>query len=195
MNRLFFAVSAAVSVLATSAFAHTGGTGVNGFAAGFTHPIGGLDHILAMIAVGILAAQMGGKALWAVPLSFVAMMLVGGGIAMAGGNVPFVELGIVGSVVLLGAVVAFGREMPLVAAMALVGVLSIFHGHAHGLEMPANAGGAQYAMGFALATAVLHGIGLGGSLLLRRLDEKVAPMALRASGAALSVAGLALFVL
>jgi urease accessory protein len=195
MNRLFFSVAAAGMVLATSAFAHTGAGALHGFAAGFGHPFMGLDHILAMIAVGVLAAQLGGKAMGYVPASFVVMMLVGGGVALLGGTVPFVELGIVGSVILLGAVVAFGRQMPLVGAMALVGVLAIFHGFAHGLEMPVNAEGSQYALGFALATTILHLVGLGLSLALRKLDEKMAPMALRIGGGAVGAAGVVLLVL
>ncbi|WP_417820632.1 HupE/UreJ family protein [Terasakiella sp.] len=195
MNRLFFSVAAAGMLLATSAFAHTGGDSVHGFAAGFGHPFAGLDHILAMVAVGVLAAQLGGKAMAYVPASFVAMMLVGGLVAMVGGTVPFVELGIVGSVILLGAVVAFGRQMPLLGAMALVGVLAIFHGFAHGLEMPVNAEGSQYALGFALATTMLHLAGLGISFALKQLDEKIAPLALRIGGGAVGTAGVALLVL
>lgn len=183
----------ALSVLvATPALAHTGAGTVSGFASGFGHPIGGLDHLLAMIAVGILAAQQGGKAVWLLPVSFVAMMVVGGALGMAGVGMPFVELGIVGSVIVLGAVIALGKHMPTGAAMALVGVLAIFHGHAHGTEMPVDASGFEYGLGFALATAMLHAVGLGLGLAAQKVAEKIAPVAVRIGGGVIAAAGVAL---
>jgi len=184
----------ALSVLvATPALAHTGAGSVSGFASGFGHPIGGLDHLLAMIAVGILASQQGGKSLWLLPVSFVAMMVIGGALGIAGVAVPFVELGIVGSVIVLGAVIALGKHMPTGAAMALVGVLAIFHGHAHGTEMPVDASGFEYGLGFALATAMLHAVGLGLGLAAQKAAEKFAPVAVRIGGGVIAAAGLALF--
>jgi len=184
----------ALSVLvATPALAHTGAGSVSGFASGFSHPIGGLDHLLAMIAVGILASQQGGKSLWLLPVSFVAMMVVGGALGIAGVAVPFVELGIVGSVIVLGAVIALGKHMPTGAAMALVGVLAIFHGHAHGTEMPVDASGFEYGLGFAIATAMLHAVGLGLGLAAQKAAEKFAPVAVRIGGGVIAAAGLALF--
>jgi len=184
----------ALSVLvATPALAHTGAGSVSGFASGFSHPIGGLDHLLAMIAVGILASQQGGKSLWLLPVSFVAMMVVGGALGIAGVAVPFVELGIVGSVIVLGAVIALGKHMPTGAAMVLVGVLAIFHGHAHGTEMPVDASGFEYGLGFALATAMLHAVGLGLGLAALKAAEKFAPVAVRIGGGVIAAAGLALF--
>jgi len=184
----------ALSVLvATPALAHTGAGSVSGFASGFGHPIGGLDHLLAMIAVGILASQQGGKSLWLLPVSFVAMMVVGGALGIAGVAVPFVELGIVGSVIVLGAVIALGKHMPTGAAMALVGVLAIFHGHAHGTEMPVDASGFEYGLGFAIATAMLHAVGLGLGLAAQKAAEKFAPVAVRIGGGVIAAAGLALF--
>jgi len=184
----------ALSVLvATPALAHTGAGSVSGFASGFGHPIGGLDHLLAMIAVGILASQQGGKSLWLLPVSFVAMMVIGGALGIAGVAVPFVELGIVGSVIVLGAVIALGKHMPTGAAMALVGVLAIFHGHAHGTEMPVDASGFEYGLGFALATAMLHAVGLGLGIAAQKAAAKFAPVAVRIGGGVITAAGLALF--
>ena len=148
MNRSFFLILGTLFVAATPALAHTGVGSVSGFSAGFGHPIGGLDHVLAMVAVGILAAQLGGKSAWLVPASFVTMMVIGGILGINGVHVPFVELGIVGSVIILGAVIALGRELPMGLAMALVGLFAIFHGHAHGTEMPMDASGLEYAFGF-----------------------------------------------
>jgi urease accessory protein len=183
----------ALSVLfATPALAHTGAGSVSGFASGFSHPMGGLDHLLAMIAVGVLAAQQGGKAVWLLPVSFVAMMVVGGALGIAGVAMPFVELGIVGSVIVLGAVIALGKHMPTGAAMALVGVLAVFHGHAHGTEMPIDASGVEYGLGFALATAILHAVGLGIGFGAKKIAEKIAPVAVRIGGGMIAAAGVAL---
>ncbi|KJE34343.1 urease accessory protein [Thalassospira sp. HJ] len=183
----------ALSVLvATPALAHTGAGTVSGLASGFGHPMGGLDHLLAMIAVGILASQQGGKAIWLLPVSFVAMMVVGGALGVAGVAMPFVELGIVGSVIVLGAVIALGKHMPTGAAMALVGVLAIFHGHAHGTEMPVDASGIEYGVGFAIATAILHAVGLGFGLAVKKVVEKIAPVAVRVGGGVIAAAGVAL---
>ncbi|GAA0625666.1 HupE/UreJ family protein [Thalassospira tepidiphila] len=183
----------ALSVLvATPALAHTGAGSVSGFASGFSHPMGGLDHLLAMIAVGVLAAQQGGKAVWLLPVSFVTMMVVGGALGIAGVAMPFVELGIVGSVIVLGAVIALGKHMPTGAAMALVGVLAVFHGHAHGTEMPIDASGVEYGLGFAIATAILHAVGLGIGFGAKKIAEKIAPVAVRIGGGMIAAAGVAL---
>ncbi len=134
--------------------------------AAFAHPLGGLDHILAMVTVGIFAWQLGGRALWLVPASFVAAMMLGGALAIAGVPVPMVETGIAASVIVLGATVALGIKAPVAIAMGLVGLFAIFHGHAHGSEMPLDAGAGTYAAGFMLATALLHmaGIALGAMI-------------------------------
>ncbi|MCW8836108.1 MAG: HupE/UreJ family protein [Rhodospirillales bacterium] len=195
MNRAIFALAAALVLIADPAFAHTGAGHALGVLAGVGHPFGGLDHVLAMVAVGMLAAQMGGRAIWAVPLAFIAVMLMGGGLAVAGLAIPFIEQGIVGSVVVLGAVIAFGRRAPLGVAMGLVGFLAIFHGHAHGTEMPLAASGLHYALGFTLASAALHGIGLGIGLIVKAAADRFAPIGLQAGGATIAVAGAVLFVL
>jgi urease accessory protein len=184
------AASALVTAMPSLAFAHTGIGHASGFAHGFAHPLGGLDHILAMIMVGLLAAQLGGRALWLVPASFVAVMALGGGLGLAGINMPFVELGIALSIVVLGAAVAFGLTAPVAAAMGLVGFFAIFHGHAHGAEMPETVGGLAYGSGFIAATALLHAIGLVGGLLLGRTAKETGATLVRAVGGAASLAGV-----
>src|SRR5262249_33948038 len=152
--------TAALTLIPTAAFAHPGIGDPHGFVHGFAHPLGGLGPILAMVTVGIFAWQLGGRALWLVPATFVLAMAAGGALGMAGVPVPFVELGIAASVIVLGAVVAFARRAPVAIAVGLVGVFAIFHGHAHGTEMPLDATGGAYAAGFMLATALLHAAGI-----------------------------------
>jgi urease accessory protein len=178
----------------TAAYAHTGVGDTTGFAHGFSHPISGLDHVLVMVAVGLFAAHLGGRALWLVPLSFVSMMVVGGAVGMAGIELPFVEIGIALSVIVLGAAVAFGLHLPTIAAMALVGLFAIFHGHAHGMEMPESASGLAYAAGFVIAPAMLHICGIGLGLLLGRLGEARGTRISRVVGGAMSVTGVAILV-
>jgi urease accessory protein len=156
-------------LLPTAAFAHAGHGDVSGFLHGFMHPVGGIDHILAMVAVGVFAFVLGGRALILVPLSFVGMMAVGFLLGIGGVNVPFVELGIALSAVAIGGVAALGRSMPVAAAMSLVGLFAIFHGQAHGAEMPAGVAGLTYALGFVAATALFHAAGIGAALGAARL--------------------------
>jgi urease accessory protein len=176
----------------TAAYAHTGVGITSGFAHGLAHPIGGMDHVLAMVAVGLFAAHLGGLALWTVPLSFVTMMVAGGAAGMGGMELPFVEIGIGLSVVILGATVGFRLRLPTVAAMALVGLFAIFHGHAHGAEMPETASGFEYALGFVLATAGLHGCGIGLGLVPGRMGEVTGSRISRAAGSAMALAGFAI---
>lgn len=161
-SALGLALAAAPLLAPDLALAHEG-SHVSGFAHGFAHPVGGLDHVLAMVAVGLFAANLGGRALWAVPLAFVAMMAAGGALGVQQIALPYVETGIALSVVALGLLVAFQVRWPVVAAAGLAALFAVFHGHAHGAEMPLDASGAAYAGGFMLATALLHiaGIGLG----------------------------------
>jgi len=195
MKRAIFTLAALFAALAGPALAHTGIGPVSGMSAGFAHPIGGLDHVLAMIAVGILAVQQGGRSLWLVPAAFVAMMIVGGGLAFGNVPIPYVEQGIVGSVIILGAVIALGHRLPLAAAMSLAGVLAVFHGHAHGAEMPATASGLDYAIGFAAATAFLHAAGIGFALGAQKAGAALAPIAVRLGGATIAAAGVAMAAL
>ena len=149
--------------LPTAAFAHTG-VGTHDLIHGFMHPIGGVDHVLAMVAVGVFAFVLGGRALWLVPLSFVAMMALGFVLGANGVTLPYAELATALSSIVIGGVAALGKRMPVVAAMALVGGFAAFHGWAHGAEMPADAGAANYALGFVAATALLHAAGIAGAM-------------------------------
>lgn len=184
------AAATALGLVATPAFAHPGHEAATGFAQGFLHPLSGLDHVLAMVAVGLIAARIGGRALLLVPLAFLGMMMVGGGLGVAGIAVPFVEIGIALSVVVLGAALALRPALPVAAAMILVGAFAVFHGHAHGAEMPETATGLAYGAGFVGATALLHAVGLGLGLSAGRLARSLP--ALRVAGAGLAVAGLGL---
>ncbi|OLP55710.1 urease accessory protein [Rhizobium rhizosphaerae] len=184
--------AAALVLLPGAAFAHTGVGHASGFVHGFAHPVSGLDHILAMVMVGLFAARLGGRALWLLPITFVAVMALGGALGVAGVTVPFVETGIALSVLVLGAVVALNVKAPTAAAMGLVGLFAIFHGHAHGAEMPEDAGGLAYAAGFMLATALLHGAGLALGLSLGRFEGRKGALAVRSAGGLVAVAGVGL---
>ncbi len=184
-----------LAVSASPAFAHTGVAffGESGFAAGFVHPLFGLDHLLAMLGVGIWAAQLGGRAVWAVPGAFVSVMIAGAVLALAGAPLPMVEFGIGGSVLVMGALIALGARMPLPAAMGLVGLFALFHGHAHGTELPGFAPPAAYGAGFVLATALLHAAGCGIAWLLRaqanRLPFRIGGAAMAAIGGSFLIGG------
>jgi urease accessory protein len=141
------------------AHAHPGHA-TSGLTHGFSHPISGLDHLLAMLAVGLWAGQLGGRVRWQVPAAFLGVMILGGMLGMAGIPVPAVEQGILASVLVLGVLIAAAVRLPLAASMAIVGVFAFFHGVAHGAEMPADAAGLSYAAGFTFATAVIHLAGL-----------------------------------
>jgi urease accessory protein len=131
-----------------------------GFLTGVRHPVSGLDHVLAMIAVGLWGAQLGAPAIWLLPVTFPMMMAVGGFLALVGVAVPGVEIGVALSALLLGAMVALEGRPPLAVAAVLVGAFAIFHGHAHGAELPPGQSGLAYSIGFVVATGCLHGIGI-----------------------------------
>jgi urease accessory protein len=192
MSRLALPAAALLTLAATAAQAHTGVGDTAGFAHGFAHPLSGIDHVLAMVAVGLFAAQLGGRALWLVPLSFVSVMMIGGALGMAVIGVPFVETGIGLSVVVLGLAVAFGVHLPTAFAMALVGSFAVFHGHAHGAEMPESASGLLYGAGFVLATALLHALGIGIGLGIGKTGAAMGRGALRTAGTAMALAGTAI---
>ncbi|RJF87102.1 urease accessory protein [Oleomonas cavernae] len=185
-------LAAVACLLPTVAFAHGGHGDGGGLAQGFAHPIAGLDHILAMVTVGIFAWQMGGRALWLVPASFVGIMAVGGALGVAGVEVPLVELGIALSVIVLGAVVAAGVEAPPALAMGLVGFFAVFHGHAHGAEMPQDASAFGYGAGFMAATALLHLGGIGLGFAVGKAGEKYGALVVRAAGGLIALGGLGL---
>lgn len=188
----FAAALSGAALSPTLAFAHTGIGDAHGLAHGFMHPVTGLDHILAMVTVGILAWQLGGRALWAVPAAFVGVMALGGAFGVTGIDVPFVEFGIALSVVVLGAAVALRFKAPLAFAMGLVGFFALFHGYAHGAEMPENAGGLAYGIGFMIATSLLHVAGLGLGLLMGRIADARSRDWTRAAGAVVCVIGIGL---
>lgn len=187
-------LAAAALFAPSAALAHPGHMEASGFAAGLGHPIGGLDHVLAMVMVGIVAFGVGGRAVWLAPATFVAVMAAGGGLGMAGVEVPFVEAGIALSVVVLGAVVAFGLKATTATAVGLAGLFAVFHGYAHGAEAPETAGGLAYAAGFLLATSALHAAGLGLGAAFDRLQRSGGAWLVRGAGVAASAAGVALLV-
>lgn len=169
---------------------HTGVGLANSFAASLAHPLFGLDHIMVMVAVGLWAALKGRRALWAWPAAFVSLMLAGGALGIAGVPVPFVEPVILASIVALGLLIAAAVDLPVAAGAVIIGFFALFHGHAHGTEIPETAGGLEYLAGFAFATALLHGIGIGLGLLPGRRFRGL----VRLAGAATAVAGLGLMV-
>lgn len=177
----------ALVLLPSLAYAHVGLSGADGFVHGLAHPASGLDHVCAMLAVGLWAAQMGGRSIWAVPLTFVGVMALGGALPMLGISLPFVEQGIVLSVLLLGILIAASIRLPLWLSSGMVGLFALWHGHAHGAEMPALASGIEYALGFMLATALLHAVGIAFGLgMQRRARER----AIHAAGASIALCGI-----
>ncbi|MBZ8134028.1 HupE/UreJ family protein [Afifella sp. IM 167] len=186
-------ISAGMLVAATApAFAHLNPGEHGSFAAGFSHPMFGLDHILAMVAVGLWAAMLGGRAVWAVPSAFVGTMVIGFALALSGIALPFVEPVILASVVVLGLVVAMAVRLPAAAGAVLVGLFALFHGHAHGGEI-GSATAMSYLAGFALATAALHGVGIGTGLLLGASRSRTGFALARGLGGATALAGIGLF--
>jgi len=175
-----------------SAFAHTGHGDTSGFVHGFMHPLGGLDHVLVMVAVGLYAAMIGGRALWLMPLTFVGVMALGGAVGASGIVDPLIEVGIAMSVIVLGLAVALRINLPTITVIALVRLFAIFHGHAHGAEMPQDVSGYAYAAGFMLATVLLHGAGIGLGLLAGRLAARGGWRVAQAAGGAMAFAGVAL---
>ena len=182
----------ALTLMAAPAMAHLDPVAHGSVAAGFTHPVFGADHVLAMVAVGLWAAMLGGRAVWAVPAAFVAAMALGFGLSLLGLPLPMVEPLILASVIVMGVLVALAIRIPMAAGMAVVAVLAVFHGHAHGTEM-GGAGAMAYLAGFASATALLHTAGLVLGLGLACLSQVIALRGLgglvAALGAWLAVAG------
>lgn len=174
---------------AAPAFAHAGHEGSLGFLSGLAHPLSGLDHLLAMVGIGIWAVQLGGRATWAIPSAFVALMLAGAGLGLAGVGLPLVEGGIAVSVLVIGLVIATAFRAPLAAGMCLAGTFALFHGHAHGNEIAAGAPALSTMLGFTLATALLQlaGIGIGHLLMLGRsvIPQRIAGGLMAACGCAL----------
>ena len=179
-----------LALVPSIALAHTGVSVEHDLTHGFMHPIGGIDHILAMVAVGVFAYVLGGRALYLVPLAFVGMMAVGFLLGVGGVGVPFVELGIALSSVVIGGVAALGRPMPVVAASALVGAFAVFHGVAHGAEMPLGASGWQYALGFVAATALLHLAGIAAAMGVAKVVGRYGKPAAQVAGGLFALGGV-----
>jgi len=188
--RVFAFILACLMVSAGEAAAHPSITHTFSFAAGLSHPLSGLDHLLAMVAVGFWAALAGGRRVWIWPLAFVASMLAGGALAQEGVAIPNIEPAIAASVAVLGLAIALLLKLPVAAGAVLIASFGVAHGYAHGLEAPGN-GWTLYAAGFVLATAALHLTGIAGGLLIARKANALVP---RAIGAFTAVAGLTLLM-
>ena len=189
--RLQFTTALCILAVPLTAAAHTFGIHGAGFMQGILHPLSGFDHLLAMVAVGLWASQLGGRALWAVPSAFVGAMVFGGVLGMTGYALPFTETAIVLSVLTLGLMISFAVRVPTAVGMLLVGGFAVFHGHAHGMELPQAASEVGYALGFVITTAALHIVGILAGLGLSRIDSRVV---VRGSGIAIAMTGLALLL-
>jgi urease accessory protein len=181
-------LAAALLVAAASASAHPGGGVAGGFSSGFMHPILGWDHVVAMVAVGLWGAFLGRPAIWVLPIVFPMVMAFGGAIGLSGLHIPAVETGIAFSAIVLGAVVALAIRPPIPVAAVIVGTFAIFHGYAHGVELPKAADPLAYSLGFVIATGMLHLAGIAIGLVVRWPAGKIA---VRAVGAAIAMAGVA----
>lgn len=169
-RRILVALAVMVAAVQPAA-AHVIQGPLGGFSAGFEHPLFGLDHLLAMLAVGIWGAQMGGRRIWTLPVTFPLIMTLGGVAGMAGLPLTHVELGVALSVLALGLAIAFAWRPPEAVALLLVAVFAVFHGYAHGVELPNAADPAAYAAGFVIATGLIHLTGIGIGLLVGRLFD------------------------
>lgn len=184
MRKIIPTLAASVSVTFAPAIAHahTGVGSTSGFGAGILHPIGGIDHLLAIVTVGLLAGVAGGRARWALPLGFISAMLAGAGLALAGGSLLMVETLIAASVVVLGALAALRFGLPTAAILAVVAFFAVFHGFAHGQEAPTGGAVLAYIAGFTIATALLHATGV--------VLAKFSPSAVRIAGIVVLIFGV-----
>ena len=180
-------VAAGLLLAPLTALAHVEGGAAGGFLSGFSHPISGLDHVLAMVAVGLWGAQLGAPAIWLLPVAFPIMMAFGGLLGLSGVELPAVELGIALSAVILGALILGAIRLPLAAALLVVGFFAVFHGHAHGTEMSPGQSAILYSIGFVIATGLLHAAGIGMGLVQRWNAGRVA---LRGAGALVMAGGV-----
>ena len=181
-------VAIAVAGFSSAALAHIGDHSHMSFAEGLRHPLTGLDHMLAMVAVGLWASQLGRRALWLLPVTFPAVMAIGAAIGFSGVALPFVEIGIAGSVLVLGAAVALALRPSLAVSVPLIALFALLHGYSHGVELPAAASALSYGAGFVAATLALHLIGIAIGLLANRVPIRFAA---RTAGGAIACVGLA----
>jgi urease accessory protein len=184
----------ALALAATPALAHTGLEPAAGALSGFIHPFLGLDHVLAMLAVGALAFQRGGRAVVIIPAVFVLVMGAGGAVAGFGYGLPMVETMIALSLVVLGLMIAARIPLPGAVAAAVVGAFALFHGHAHVAEVQGSLSAAGYTAGFMAATAILHGIGIGLAWAITSASVRRAEPVLRGGGGLVAAAGIAFLV-
>lgn len=188
MRQVLTLVLVLVTVATAPAFAHEGEGLAGGFMSGLTHPIYGLDHVVAMVAVGLWGAVLGAPALWILPLVFPLVMALGGAMGVLGIPMPAVEIGIAASGLVLGLMVALWVKAPIWVATVLVGIFAVFHGHAHGTELPEASNPIAYAVGFVIATGVLHITGIAFGALN---GVKGGSWAVRGAGAVIALAGAA----
>ena len=193
MNRILLRqtlLAAGLCLSASAACAHTGSM-AGGFTSGFMHPLFGWDHVVAMVAVGLWGAFLGTPAIWILPVTFPLVMTIGGALGVAGVPLPGVEIGIALSAIVLGAMVAFAARPPIWVAAVIVAAFAIFHGHAHGTELPNAADPIAYSLGFVVATGLLHLAGIAIGLVVRWPRGKDL---VRACGVAISIAGVAFLI-
>jgi urease accessory protein len=181
---------AAVGLIASiaPALAHTGDGGAGGFLSGLGHPVFGPDHVVAMVAVGLWGAFLGAPALWLLPIVFPLVMAAGGVLGILGVPLPAVETGIAASAIVLGVMVALAARPPLWIAAVLVGAFAVFHGHAHGRELPDGANAVAFSAGFVIATGLLHVSGIAFGQLAR---WPMGRLAVRGAGAMIALVGAA----
>lgn len=180
-------LTCALLCISSVAYGHEGAGIAGGFVSGFAHPILGWDHVAAMVAVGLWGAFLGSPAIWILPVVFPLVMAFGGALGVMGIPIPSIETGIAVSAIVLGAMVAFAIRPPLWVAAILVGVFAIFHGHAHGTELPSAANPLAYSAGFVISTGMLHLSGIAFGLLVRWPAGKIA---VRTFGVFISIAGV-----
>jgi urease accessory protein len=185
-------IAIAVAGFCPAAFAHVGDHSHLGLAAGLAHPFAGLDHMLAMVAVGLWASQLGRPAIWLLPLTFPAVMALGAAFGVGGLVVPWVETGVASSVLVLGIVVALALRPSLSVSVSVIALFALLHGYAHGVELPTNASALAYGAGFVTATLVLHLVGIGIGLLAGRVPVRFAA---RTAGGAIAAVGVVLLVM
>ncbi|UCF20653.1 MAG: HupE/UreJ family protein [Gemmatimonadota bacterium] len=185
--RTVLLTAGALLMISNPAWAHEGSGQAAGLLSGLYHPISGLDHVLAMVAVGLWGAQLGAPAIWVLPVTFPMVMALGGMLGLMGLPIPGIEVGIALSGVLLGLMVLLEAEPPLAWAAVLVGFFAIFHGHAHGTELVAGQSAVFYSLGFVISTGLLHATGITIGLAHK---WRAGQVALRAAGALIALAGL-----
>ncbi len=191
MTRVWFLTIMFVAVSSLPTLAHTGEGISGGFISGLVHPIFGWDHVVAMVAVGLWGAVLGRPAIWILPIVFPLVMAFGAALGVAGIPVPYIETGIALSGVVLGLLIVFLIKAPMPVAAVLVGLFAIFHGHAHGTELPEAANPIAYAVGFVIATGLLH---LAGILFGTLMGSEIGKWAVRAGGAVIALVGAAFLV-